>query len=574
MLDACRAQNLSAYGYERPTSPNIDALAKRGALFEKNYSQASTTTLSLPSYMSGRFFPVACITGNWGQLNWRQLFRTPPADEKLVTEIFGENGYHTEIVTSHPWFGPETRLVKSADHCVYIPAPGRGHADFELMNQEVFRFLDQRPADKPFFLYMHTMDTHFPHFVRPGHDEWIDKAYAGNPAPTDPMYAKKPENEQDKALLRGLYDGGIHYADAQVQALLDKLAATGLAENTIIVIGSDHGECLGEDGETIEHPPQFNYEELVHVPFIIAGPGIPQGKRISAFSQNADIVPTLVDLLGLKTEARFDGESQVPALRGDATPVLDYAVGRWPRGEDDYLHYVSLRNDAYRYEYHPFYKQGDLWKFPDHVDKREKLPEGSPDAATMRAYIEQNILPKWDAYLALPHDSPRVFSASIAPRQAIPSEGFKWDSTDDDNVWQLQPNILRSVSTKEDCPPIQFKYEVPNGMYQILVELKPKDTGASIQLKAEQDAAFKPITSTAVEKLREFLDIGIYTISDEAFDVTIDDVDRRFNAEVISFLFVPIIDGEPMEYADDLEARNEQLGGLGYMGNTIHEPVQ
>jgi arylsulfatase A-like enzyme len=575
LLDACRAQNLSCYGYERETSPNLDALAKDGVLFERNYSQASTTTLSLPSYLTGKYFPVACITGNWAQMNWRQLFRTPPENEKIITEIMRENGYEAAIVTAHPWFGPETRLAKSVEkhHCIYVPAPGQGHAHFDDMNREVFKFLEQ-PRDRPFFLYMHTMDTHFPHFVREGHDMWIDRAHAGNPPPTQPMSAKKPESEADKALLRGLYDGGIHYADAGVKVLLDKLEALGMRENTLIVISADHGECLGETldgGEIIvEHPPQYNFEELVHTPLIMAGPGLPKGKRVSGLTQNCDIVPTIVAALGLTTNAAFDGNSLVPLMKdGGPEMVAEYAVGRWPRGEDDYLHYISVRDTKYRYEFHPHYNSGELWQYPDHVEKHLKATDPAVEQK-MRAYIEQNVLPQWDTYLTLPRATPRVFSLAIAPKQAIPSDGFAWDSTDTDNKWQLQPNIMRSVSTKEDCPPVQFKFEVPNGLYHVMIELRPMDFGSAVQIKAEGDESFKPIESSATNKLREFAEAGIYDIQDDAFDVAINDLDKRYNAEVISFLFVPIVNGEELDYSEDLAERNNQLEAIGYGGQNAN----
>ena len=112
LLDGCRTKNLGCYGYERAVSPTIDALAAGGVLFKQQFAQASKTFFSVPSYMTGKYFPVPCFSNRY---NKTVLYKRPPADELLFGEIMRENGYTSAMFTNMPLFLPTDRLSKSFD---------------------------------------------------------------------------------------------------------------------------------------------------------------------------------------------------------------------------------------------------------------------------------------------------------------------------------------------------------------------------------------------------------------------------------------------------------------------------
>ncbi len=557
VLDAARAKNMSTFGYSRETTPNITRLAARGATFERCYSQANGTALSVPSYMTGRYFPVLCLSSG----TWRSLYRTPSPEEQLFPDIARENGYLAVAFTAHPWFSPGSRIFSAFDNCNFVPSiAGRAYAEFEEINAAIFEWLDAVPT-QPFFLYVHTMDTHLPHYIKEEHDAWIDREYAANPDPTVPY------SDAHKAMMRGLYDGSFHYADAEVGRLMDKLESMGLLDSTIFVISSDHGECIGEDGYTIDHPGMVTVEELFHVPLVIAGQDIPDNVRVSALAQNADIVPTLVDVLRLETNAEFDGKSLMPLFGQErAERVHDYVAAYFPGGDDESLEWVMLHGSQFRTEYHPNSGNGILWKLPDSLGERQDLTGQYPTEIAERiALAKSELLPLWKRYTSLPRSSPRPFPLEISPVFAVSEAGFtdKFDMYD--NKWACNYLNLISTSMHEDCPPITFQFDVPNGEYKVQMELLPKDTGSAFLVQAEDDAAAKLVISTRSDKMRDFLDLGVYRITDESFDVTLQEGNDVNSARMSSFRFIPIVDGKEVVSAESQDKLNEQLDSLGYL---------
>lgn len=157
VLDALRAQSLSCYGYERQTSPFIDSLAARGVLFENHYTQGTWTFPSVPSYMTGRYFPVNCLHPD-GKLSPR----IPPNNERLLPSRLSEAGCHTGLFTAHPMISRASRLCR-AFHRTQALFEGRA-AEKTWLSDCVDEIADGICAlPPPFFAYAHLMDTHAPH---------------------------------------------------------------------------------------------------------------------------------------------------------------------------------------------------------------------------------------------------------------------------------------------------------------------------------------------------------------------------------------------------------------------------
>ena len=574
VLDALRAHNLSCYGYERPTSPNIDKLANEGVLFEDNFTQGMWTTVSVPSYMTGRYFPVFCHE----PVKEYEVSRDPPPGEYLLPDIMKRNGYETALIQSHAWFSPKSRLYKSFDESIIVKAANsqRVHyAPFEEVNSEVFSWLT-KPHERPFFLHVHAMDTHFPHVLDPPYDKWLVEGYT-----SDQVKNGRPElgarfSGTDKEQLRGLYDGSILYADTHVGALVRKLEEVDLLENTIIVISSDHGELLGEDGTRWGHAEATDDRQM-RVPLVMAGPGLPRGARVSALSENADIVPTLIELLGLNTDARTDGKSLVPLLSGThAGPLHRYVFGRYEMGGYDGTICYILRDKQYKYEFIPDFSTEHLYRVPDTMPKREDLRELKPEiVAAMREYIQDNLVPLREEYDSLPtiaiHHTLHVTIHDIAePKESVIVRyvGGMTEPERTDNKWSFSlGRKFLWASWEEDAPQITLRLEVPNGSYLAYMQILSSSSfsqqkpASALLVKAEDDKEFKRVEEASRPTEHPtfvFAGIGGYEIKDGYFDVTLDDADEEHWAIVRRFLLIP--------RSQDRRANEERLRRLRDLG--------
>jgi len=568
LLDACRADHLSCYGYERQTSPNIDKLAARGVVFEQHFSQANGTTLSVASYMCGKYFPVYCL----GRGTWKALFRTPPDSELLLPEVLGESGYQTVCVTAHPWFSPESRVWKAFGDNLYVaPQTNRAYADLAMLNQAAFSWLDAH-GDEPFFLYMHALDTHFPHAPRSPYDQWVDSAYLVERG-TNPNLHTPPFGEQERAYLSALYDGDILYSDDQIARLVVKLKDLGIYEKTILVIGSDHGELLGEDGSTVGHPSQVSCDELFHVPLIMLGPGLPADKRVQALTENVDVMATVIDLLDIDTPARMDGMSLMPLIDGSKEQIRECAFARIPYGTDDDVPRMCLRSAEYRFDTN--LKEGveRLYKAPDTIGAREECLAREPEQATrMRTRVREHYYPLWEHYATLPRDNVGMFTTKLE-RTAEPQDAWVESSLEspDDNKWSLASGRLRSSGFAEDAPPVTFRVEAPNGRWRVDLEAdaqlsNPDGTrGSAFAVKAEGEHEFRRIVTDDATTKTQFLEIGVYRIDHGCFTVTLDEGSPNQWACAHGLRFIPVTEDVDAQAVSEQALRDEQLRALGYL---------
>ena len=407
VLDACRANNLSCYGYDRLTSPNLEILAGRGVLFENHFSQGTLTASSVPSYMAGKYFPANCLVERWtGKFN-----RKSPRNEKLLSEILKSNGYRTVLITSHIFFITQScRLACSFDEYLGIPPPGsQAYAPLEALLPLALAELVLEDR-KPLFLYIHAMDTHFPHNLEPSFDKWVEQNSESSELSIESGVPKKligsNFSSKDIEHLRGCYDGSISYSDAQLGVFLKELERLSLLDNTIVVVSSDHGEALGENGSEWGHG-KSSCDEIIHVPLIMTGPGLPRGIRVPSFTENVDIVPTVVELLGLQTGAQFNGKSLLPVIRSPHAPPLHDCIftKRLDNGFGTRPTFV-LRTSRFKYEYSASGKER-LFAVPDTITGRTVLDysslENYDEVLTMfRTRVHDHYMPLWKIYNNLP----------------------------------------------------------------------------------------------------------------------------------------------------------------------------
>lgn len=356
IIDALRADHLSCYGYERPTSPAIDALAAEpGAVrFTRAYSPATWTKPVAASLLSGCYPPAHGV-------RWRSdlFIRAVPR----LPEILQGAGYHTAAVSTIGNVSSVLGFGIGFDHFIdlykdptlagqrEVSNTGAWKLYFEQdttvvlplaedVNQRAMQWLSERarsetgpsaghqsttlpiyqPTASPWFLFLWALDPHDPYYPPAGFDRWRDPGYTGR-IDGSAESVRRVRTPADVQRLVDLYDGEVAYVDQQFGQLLDHLRAAGQYDDTLIVVAGDHGEAFGEHGDFVHG--HLAYEEVMHVPLVIK---FPAGMRVAggpvdALAQLTDIAPTVLDALGLGHLAGdMQGVSLLPAVSRDAAP--------------------------------------------------------------------------------------------------------------------------------------------------------------------------------------------------------------------------------------------------------------
>lgn len=319
-IDSLWADRMSCYGYDRLTSPNIDKLASQGVLFENTYSPHIPTTSAYASMLTGMdcFSTEVVALRHRGGLTKRV---------KTLPEILRKAGYNTTCVGF-------TGNASSRGFDKYLAYDAWGSWEqrplrkAELLNDVTVPELERLGrSKKPFCLFIRHMDPHAPYLPPAPYDTMF---YGGDPCAKGnksmaPLKAFKPFRDfhlswmppgiTDTKFVNAQYDGEIAYMDACIQVLLAKLDAMGLANDTLVVLNGDHGETLDEHDCYYDH--HGLYECTLHVPLMMRLPGVlPEGKRLSGFNTHKDLVPTILQLLSVKTGIKFDGRSLLPMIKG------------------------------------------------------------------------------------------------------------------------------------------------------------------------------------------------------------------------------------------------------------------
>ncbi len=316
VLDGATPLRMSLHGYEKPTTPAIDALGEGGVVFTTAVTQAVYTIASMGSLLTGQYperhqsvsfadrLPESAVTVP-GLLTTSGVRTTAFAGNAVVSSKFGlDRGYES--------FQAAWELDSYA---------GRGDSVLQLFDAWLSKRTDQR-----FFAYVHFKEPHFPYNPPPPYDRrfgaptlfpegihvWADVnryniAAAEGETPDDDVIRR----------IRALYDGNMAYADHLVGELLSRLDALGLRETTMVVLTADHGEAMFEH-RFFGHNTQL-YEESIRVPLIVSIPGLTP-RRVETLVELLDLAPTILELMGLgghEAIQQMQGRSLLPALLGE-----------------------------------------------------------------------------------------------------------------------------------------------------------------------------------------------------------------------------------------------------------------
>jgi len=336
VIDTLRADHLSSYGYGRPTSPQLDQLAKNGVLFQNAVAPCSWTLPSHASLLTGRYPSEHGLKNvqpwlGWGQKNLngfatlgealqRSGYRTAAfsanrifvtrnvglgrgfihfedyfdsLSDSFIRTLYGREFAHlylnrtekSKVTRAFHFFGFDAWLDKDTEGSGDYGGAYAKRKRADEVNQEVLHWI-QRDPRRPFFAFLNYLDVHY--------------AYGG------PYGYPKPA--WDRGTVIDEYDAGVKYVDDSLGRLLHELERRGVG-NTLVIITSDHGESLGEHG--MNYHGISLYWNLIHVPLIVSYPGhLPAGLRVATPVSNAAIPATVMNLLGGKDQKVFPG----PAL--------------------------------------------------------------------------------------------------------------------------------------------------------------------------------------------------------------------------------------------------------------------
>jgi len=310
-IDTLRADHLGAYGYARPTSPNLDRLARRGVRFADVVTQSTSTKMSHKS-----IFASALPTRHRGSLAGLETLAETLAAAGYDTAAFVDGGYMRNRFGNGDGFALYVDDLSGAALPGERPVADRKGGGFEVLLPRAQAWLAER-SSRPFFLFLHSYDVHCP-YDPPEEFRRLFEDSGARSVDLEGLCGWRDFGPQRltpavRAAIRDRYDGGIRHADARLGAFLDRLGAAGLLERTVVAVVSDHGESLGERdwvGHNRLHVPQL------FVPWIMAGPGLPAPRVVETPAELVDVMPTLLDLLGYPVPEGLAGMSLMPAVQG------------------------------------------------------------------------------------------------------------------------------------------------------------------------------------------------------------------------------------------------------------------
>jgi arylsulfatase A-like enzyme len=445
--DTTRADHFSSYGYFRNTTPNVDQFAKRGVLFENAISSSSWTLPAMASIFT------SLLPHQHGGGKETVLGNGP----RTLAEILRMGGYETAGFNANPYYGNipwglargfETYLdsTRTLGYSFDATRIGRefiepyseewfhrsrfNQPDAHQLNQQVYRWFDHR-SDRPFFLFLNYNDAHEPYEVpSPYNRLYVPKEAKHLLHTRTPARFYLPPAEREGTIAA--YDQCLNYIDSQVGELLRFLEQSPEWSNTYIIITSDHGEGFGEH-DTYSHGWNL-YREVLRVPLIIAGPGIPVGVRVTGIARTWDIFATALEWAGLKQAvlrrtslARLWAPGYAPNIADEPSlsELLDNTPPPYPQG------LISVTTREWHFICRPGYRRNRLYHWPTDPSEQHNvadLPENQAVVehlkASLLSIIERSYRPWRDtgylAALAGPDFSPDAESLKSIP--SLPGE--------------------------------------------------------------------------------------------------------------------------------------------------------
>lgn len=402
LVDALRADHLSSYGYSRPTTPALDALAADAVRFEQVIASSTFTKSSIASLLTGRHPYQHGVY--WGSLERGSGVTADllPPSETTLAEVLRDHGYLTAAWVQN-------------SHLREFMGFGQGFVDYhdqqggiERIHRRFGRFLRGPGPRHPFFAYLHYIDLHDPYLPEPPYDTMFGgdrRVYDGIDLAEWGAYLKavregrEVPSADELAQLRGLYDGQLRYVDEQIGRLLAQLRERGIYDDSLIVVTSDHGDAFYEHG-AISHSTT-PYEELVRVPLLVKLPGSRfAGRIVEPQVRLIDVLPTVLKGVGIESELPgVAGCALQPLMRAGPgaaplDPACQVAVIEIAQGEEAPT--VAVRTGGLKY-IHDGSEIGELYDLVADPGERVDLAAERPEDAHRLRRLALDVVAARDA---------------------------------------------------------------------------------------------------------------------------------------------------------------------------------
>ncbi len=332
-IDCLRADHVGAYGYDRDTTPHIDAFAEDAVLFE---TAVATAPMTLPSHLSifSGLFPSHHDGSKWAKL---------PSSIPYAPQMLSKAGYQTDAVVTGAYLSQTYGFERGFD--LYR----LDHRALAEKTAEQAIELLHRSAGRSQFLFVHFIDAHWPYEP----PEELMERFGPPPADLAGLLRKvvdndPPSNAEETERVAALYDAEIASADEAVGRLLDELKAKGIYDRSLIILTADHGEAFFDHGHW-QHSRTL-YEELVRIPLIVKWPGLSPKGRVGAQVSQVDIFPTVLNAAGIEPPPSdgidlIEFVNETKESRKRRRVVSENA---W-RGPTEWSRKVAIRTEKWKY---------------------------------------------------------------------------------------------------------------------------------------------------------------------------------------------------------------------------------
>ncbi len=288
-VDSLRPDHIAASGYPHPITPNIDRVADSGVTFQEAHSSIPLTNPSLSILFTSHYLSQTGVNRNGITLL--------PGNRTLA-EVLQGKGYHTAAVMGC-WalYHSRSGLDRGFEFYQDSGAGWNLELDAKVLTGRAQALLTS-DLKEPFFLFLHYAEPHQPHrsYSAPG-NQAVNRV------------------DDDRPAVEKNYDSEVAYVDHWIGVLLTDLESRGFLDNAIVIVMSDHGESLGENGY-VGHGRKL-YENILRIALIVSGPKIPAGKKIRSPAQTLDLMPTILSYLGVEPDSKMEGRDLIPNIIKD-----------------------------------------------------------------------------------------------------------------------------------------------------------------------------------------------------------------------------------------------------------------
>ncbi len=304
-LDAARPDHFSCYGYDRPTTPNIDRLSEESMVFTNVFALVPNTLRSVPTMITGLSYLDHQVTEDDSTL---------PDEAKTLAEYLREAGYATACFSANPNNSRAIGDDQGYDEFfeLWTEVPRKVSRKPEYLTQRALGWLAAFDDSKPLHLQLHFVPPHAPYEPAPEFDLFTDPTYDGWCDGTPKTLrqidkALRTADDADLAQITALYDGNLRAVDDSVEQVLDALRSRDRWKDTVVLVTSDHGEAFFEHRRMLHNNTLF--DEMLRVPFILRLPGgmHPDGFDLDRLATLADLTPTLLAAASVQPAATLDG---------------------------------------------------------------------------------------------------------------------------------------------------------------------------------------------------------------------------------------------------------------------------